>query len=437
MSKTLNVFAYAFVCLLSVTSSALCEGDIAPCILNGQIFDSEFHDVQPFKGEQASWIEKDVSIRFPKPGFTIGKLNVGETICTKRGNKVSKLVFSIYNRGDDGRISDEDFVKKLKCASDDISQALNKPGVKHNRKTDPTRSSFDIGGILWDISGANVLLEYSVTVRGAYSYPTPEYIRLTVTPKKTSERSPQNAIYSRRKLNQNVVKAPNGVCEIVNIPMVDQGAKGYCAAAATARIMSYFGYEQLDQHQIAQWAQTESGSGTSNEVMMKGIRRVLHDKYKLVISDLESMDIKDLEKIVDRYNSFARKKNKNTIEMQNEGVININYIFSSFDKDILRESRTYNAQRNEMWFKKVKSCIDKGIPVLWSVQLGIIPEAGIPQSGGGHMRLITGYGGISPNDRYIIYSDSWGAGHERKSMPLKDAIAITIEMKSIAPKLNM
>jgi len=74
------------------------------------------------------------------------------------------------------------------------------------------------------------------------------------------------------------------------------------------------------------------------------------------------------------------------------------------------------------------------VPVVWSVVMGFVEEQpSVRQSFGGHMRLIVGY-----NERVgtVIYSDSWGAGHERKEMAVGDAVAITRALYTIAPTLN-
>jgi len=47
------------------------------------------------------------------------------------------------------------------------------------------------------------------------------------------------------------------------------------------------------------------------------------------------------------------------------------------------------------------------------------------------MRLIIGYNARSSE---ILYSDSWGAGHEIKRMSLRDAYAITTGLLSIEPR---
>ena len=62
--------------------------------------------------------------------------------------------------------------------------------------------------------------------------------------------------------------------------------------------------------------------------------------------------------------------------------------------------------------------------------LGVFPEEGIPQLSGGHLRLIIGYN--EKNDE-ILYSDSWGAGHELKRMSTPDAYGATTSLRMIKP----
>ena len=72
-----------------------------------------------------------------------------------------------------------------------------------------------------------------------------------------------------------------------------------------------------------------------------------------------------------------------------------------------------------------------GIPVFWSVQLGIVPEPlRLSQTRGGHLRLIIGF---DEAKKTLIFSDSWGAAHTEKEMPLADAIAITTGRQVMQP----
>ena len=69
----------------------------------------------------------------------------------------------------------------------------------------------------------------------------------------------------------------------------------------------------------------------------------------------------------------------------------------------------------------VRDAIDKGQPVLWLCQI----------EGQGHARIINGYDSAK---REIIFTDSWGKGHEADRMSLTQAHAITEAFLSFVPK---
>ena len=86
---------------------------------------------------------------------------------------------------------------------------------------------------------------------------------------------------------------------------------------------------------------------------------------------------------------------------------------------------------NRDFLEAVKENIDEGIPLCWSTF--IFP--GVGGSGGSefgmHMRIITGY---NTKTGEIIYSDSWGAEHEKKVMKPEDAWGITVNLIALEPR---
>jgi hypothetical protein len=92
------------------------------------------------------------------------------------------------------------------------------------------------------------------------------------------------------------------------------------------------------------------------------------------------------------------------------------------------------ADINEAKFQKlIQEHTSRGVPLLWALVLGIYPEQ--PQislqAGGGHMRLILGY---NEAKREVIFTDSWGAGHELKRMKLDHAYQASVALYVIEPK---
>src|SRR5450759_2006749 len=99
-------------------------------------------------------------------------------------------------------------------------------------------------------------------------------------------------------------------------------------------------------------------------------------------------------------------------------------VYRTMDPEILKNVRCDKDKAGMRDFTAdIIKHVDIGIPLVWSVMLGIVPEnPKLPQAFGGHMRIILGYN-KDKND--IVYSDSWGAEHEKKLMSMEDAWTIT------------
>ncbi|MFV1995757.1 MAG: C39 family peptidase, partial [Verrucomicrobiales bacterium] len=85
--------------------------------------------------------------------------------------------------------------------------------------------------------------------------------------------------------------------------------------------------------------------------------------------------------------------------------------------------------------KMIHDYVDDGIPLLWSLELGIYAEepAIAQQAGGGHMRMIIGY---NDTTNRVIFTDSWGAGHEFKTMDADDCYKATHGLFLLKPTVR-
>ena len=211
------------------------------------------------------------------------------------------------------------------------------------------------------------------------------------------------------------------------MPMVDQGQKGYCVVASTERVMRYYGGD-VDANELAQIANSDAGGGTSYNGMIVALKKVAA-RLKVRVRELEKMEVKDILDLVKDYNRTAKKDGASLIPDPGH-MIDVAAIYGAMKGDVLREARTKNKSDLTRFQRNVAENIDKGIPLLWTVQLGLIEDKDVPQSGGGHMRLIIGY---NTKTSEILFSDSWGAGHELKRMPATDAWTITTGLTKIEP----
>lgn len=249
-----------------------------------------------------------------------------------------------------------------------------------------------------------------------------------------------------KKITDNIVDESKGRGDVFidNIPMVDQGQKGYCAVAAAERVLRYYGLE-FDEHQLAEAAKTSADGGTSTRAMKETIQAV-GQRYRLgtvvCCGDFDKGAAGQIDGLVEEvrtYNKAAKKLKKRSVSEDvyisrngNTVIYNPAAFYEAAEPEVLKEMKVNGSQKSG--FTKFKADIHeqirKGIPLLWGVVLGIYPEPGIPQTAGGHMRLIIGF-----NDKKneILYSDSWGAGHELKRMPVDWAWTVTRSLIYMKP----
>lgn len=74
-------------------------------------------------------------------------------------------------------------------------------------------------------------------------------------------------------LLKNVVKEAGGKVKIINIPMIDQGRKGYCAPATVARVLKYYGIA-VDMYQLAELMNSDPLAGTSVVSTKKLLKKI-------------------------------------------------------------------------------------------------------------------------------------------------------------------
>ena len=346
----------------------------------------------------------------------------------------TRVEISLYNRGDDrsGGALDEAELKKLLAKVAALVEPNGKIGA-------PSKRKLKNGGFAyvrdWPKADPAVELAWGMTGerKGAR---TADYVRLTLTPKAESRTKGAAKTVSgsaaKAKVKANVTKNAEGDVFIKNVPMVDQGQKGYCAVATSERVLRYYG-QTVDEHELAQMAGSTAEGGTNIREMRETVREV-GSKCRLGYVEIVtfSSNLRDLEQEVADYNREAKTAKEPTLSIDDftEGnLIHIGSIRAAMKPKVLKKMRMKDT-RFKRFLAGVKTQVDQGIPVIWGVTLGIFPEPGLPQSSGGHLRLIIGY---NAKTKEILYSDSWGAGHELKRMPEDWAFAITHDAFYLKP----
>jgi hypothetical protein len=159
--------------------------------------------------------------------------------------------------------ADYDVLKK------NISEQLGKPSTQGFGESGKAREF----PLRWDYQGTAFLL----TERPG------EFCVLRILPSCSAER-----------MKNNVVHRPNGDVIIENIPMVDQGPKGFCVPATYTRVLLYAGVP-ADLYLLALLGRTDVGGGTSTLAMENSARALAASYGRSITSVSPSLDLAKLE----------------------------------------------------------------------------------------------------------------------------------------------
>ena len=430
--------------------------DISPILLDQKLWETPMSELHKKHADfEFEWLTgKKENLRSEGEGHKLFGKDSGEFIIKSEDGKPNMVTLYIYNIGDN---------KPLKGAAYDQLRDKIKAGLTAQLKSEPKDISerksgvISINKLVWKTEKSMYLLE-SVN---------PDYIRIKVAPAGT--RTGGNKTATRGSLRGNVVRdVETKDVYVDNVPMVDQGQKGYCACASAARIYNYYGREDMDQHAIAKLANSTADTGTQLNEMVSALKKVTKHlnsrvivlyEYPKGLADLPTeaennddrawdravkrleLGLKEMMRDVNTYQTAAKKTGKTEVNdlpgMKNGKLKEANYgllhnmdIFKrKCDADLYREVMLKKSSFRR--FKsEIKKYINQGIPVGWCLQLGMFKEEGLPQTGGGHMRLIIGY-----NDEKdeIIYTDSWGKGHEYKRMDSAQAFCMSSALLVLPP----
>ncbi len=193
----------------------------------------------------------------------------------------------------------------------------------------------------------------------------------------------------RERIRGFVERRDNGDVVITNIPMVDQGPKGYCVPATAERCMRFLGMP-ADMYLLAMAGETEAGGGTSVDLLLNNIGR-----------------------------------------------------------DIKRKGRSFDIRRGSLRMRDIKRSIDGGIPIIWAMlstpslnetanartkaraetpwdsYLASLAPADLAAEGSyGHVVIIMGY---NEQSNEIAFSDSWGERYQERWITLPEAEQVSQE----------
>ncbi|MCQ2391033.1 MAG: cysteine peptidase family C39 domain-containing protein [Kiritimatiellae bacterium] len=226
---------------------------------------------------------------------------------------------------------------------------------------------------------------------------------------------------------------------ISGIPMIDQGQRPYCAVASAARVLATYGID-MSMEEMAYLANTTM-EGTSDTKLKTALQEVI-GPYGLTTHTIAplspNISWKNLNNYLDSYNKTA--------DLLGYQGLDVDYcqkvprlwkrLAEDLDFSVLQLTLLSNDIVCESFRHNVIEQVEARNPLLWGIFVGMAPEeyprrglAWVDPRHGTHMRLIIGYNEIRDE---ILYSDSWGDGHELKRMSSADALAITTGLQYLS-----
>lgn len=419
MKRLFTLFAVVLGSLLSQ------GGDLAEPIRTGELWKGPRQTASNkfLPGARYSPVDEH-TWRMANGSFTFGKLQAGEVLLKWGEDNIDSLRIIVYSKGDDGAIDKDDFLNRIEAAKEALNSITGVEAKKVKVDIKQTGVKVDCWEWAWENGAARLDASYTGDLsrkkrtrkKNTTSEPfEAEFIRVDLGPTAESiARQGARDKISRKELKSSLKKDEEGNVWLEGVNMVDQGQKGYCVPATLARIFAFYGMDGVDQHALAALCDSSASGGTST-LDMENAMDLICKKFPVRLIILENYQ-NSMFSFIDAYNKLAPKSGKQLLSASVPPL-------DVADPELLLKVRAGKKSQVKKWLSTIKKHIDAGSPVVWGVTLGIYKEKiAVPQARGGHMRLIIGY---NMKTQTIYYSDSWGAGHEKKDMPADEAAAMT------------
>lgn len=234
----------------------------------------------------------------------------------------------------------------------------------------------------WDWNGHALLL----------SFVEDEYVGLMVQTVDFAEkrgrttRVPEATIRARTR--SGIEKRDNGDVVLANLPMVDQGPKGYCVPATIERCMRYLGIP-ADMYLLAMAGETRIGGGTSVDLLLENIGQDIKRKGRKFDKWTGDLKMRDVKKAIDSGVPFVWA-------LQSTRAFN--------DLANVRTEARKGGGDFASYAAKVKAESE-------STQLQPDPETN-------HVVIVIGY---NESTNEIAFSDSWGERYRERWITIPEA----------------
>jgi hypothetical protein len=222
--------------------------------------------------------------------------------------------------------------------------------------------------------------------------PPNEYVALRILPTASIDDTDADRkafAAAKANLSQRVKHKENGDVVITDLPMIDQGRKGYCVPATFERILRYYGLSE-DMNILAMAGQTKAGGGTSVSGIEGATYTTLRDAGANITKKNFSGSIQEIKSAIDA----------------GKPILFTHYSTEEFNKRVNERMMHRIAVTNwEDWSTRFLPSLKKTIPLK-------------PDPEYGHICLIIGY---NEKTREIAISDSWGRAAKERWMTEEEA----------------
>lgn len=203
------------------------------------------------------------------------------------------MVFS--NKGDssgkDERGRPIDFGRQIvadtRAITDRLTALLGPPGIDKFGQGQGTSERVN----RWDWNGHTILL----------AAPRGEYVAVRIVPTTVADQQTVTKLSDaelREKLKARIVRRENGDVLLGDIPMVDQGPKGYCVPATWERALRYVGVP-ADMYVLAMAGQTSAGGGTNTTRMAGGANALLQRHGRRLVTTGGRVSVRSVARIIE------------------------------------------------------------------------------------------------------------------------------------------
>ena len=192
----------------------------------------------------------------------------------------------------------------------------------------------------------------------------------------------------RARVLANLEKRDNGDVVVGDLPMVDQGPKGYCVPATAERAMRYLGIP-ADMYILANAGQSGFGGGTNVNMLLEGMAPQIRSKRRSFDTWEGELKMKEIAKYIDK------------------GLPVMWCLYSTDKFNDTANARTKERKTVTEWgswkTKVTEESANNRLP---------------PDKKTGHVVLIIGY---NKDTNEIAFSDSWGERFKERWITLTEA----------------